>query len=140
MKAGCPFCRIAGEEEDAAIVFQDERFVAFLDHRPLAHGHILLVPRVHAETLLDLPQDLVGPLFERAQRLARALETGLDAHGSFLAINVKISQSVPHLHIHLVPRWKKDGLFAKVFIWKRKPYATPEQMARIAEQIAQALA
>ena len=118
----CVFCRIARGEDPAAVVFEDETSLAFLDHRPLLPGHCLLVPRAHHETLMDLPAALVAPLFATAQRLARAVEAGLGADGVFVAVNNRVSQSVPHLHVHVVPRWKKDGPFSRNFVWKRRPY------------------
>jgi histidine triad (HIT) family protein len=113
----CAFCRIIRGEEKASIVFEDSLSLAFLDHRPLFPGHCLLVPRAHYETLADLPASLVGPLFQNAQLLERAIEEGLAADGTFVAINNRVSQSVPHMHIHLVPRHRKDGL--KGFFWPR---------------------
>jgi histidine triad (HIT) family protein len=118
--AACIFCRIVRGEIPSHTVFEDEVTVAFLDHRPLFPGHCLLVPRTHYETLLDLPATLFTPMMANAQLLARAVEHGLEAHGSFVAINNRISQSVPHLHIHVVPRRRKDGL--KGFFWPRQPY------------------
>ena len=103
-------------------MLEDDTTVAFLDHRPLLPGHVLVVPRTHYETLGDLPPDEVGPLFVNVQRLALAVEHGLNADGSFVAVNIRISQSVPHLHVHVVPRRKNDGLFGKTFQWMRRPY------------------
>ena len=132
MAKGCVFCAILRGETEAAVVFEDEASMAFLDHRPLLPGHVLLVPKIHAETLPDLPAETVGPLFQNAQLLTRAVEQGLGAEGSFLAINNKISQSVPHLHVHVVPRWKGDGLFSTKMIWKRSPYE--DDAARLVAQ------
>jgi len=101
--------------------------MAFLDHRPLFPGHILLVPRQHFETLPDVPGELLTPLFSAAQLLCRALEDALGAEGTFVAINNRISQSVPHLHVHAVPRKKKDGL--KGFFWPRVKYRNGEMEA-----------
>ena len=106
----CAFCRIIRGEEQASLVFEDSLSLAFLDHRPLFPGHCLLVPKQHYETLADLPAPLVGPLFQNAQLLERAIEEGLGADGTFVAINNHVSQSVPHVHIHLVPRHRKDDL------------------------------
>jgi len=106
----CAFCRIIRSEEQASIVFEDNISLAFLDRRPLFPGHCLLVPKAHLETLADLPPSLVGPLFQNAQLLERAIEEGLAADGTFVAINNRVSQSVPHVHIHLVPPHRKDGL------------------------------
>src|SRR5947209_20623381 len=105
--ATCAFCRIIRGEEEASIVFEDSLSLAFLDRRPLFLGHCLLVPKVHYETLADLPASLVGPLFQHAQLLERAIEEGLQADGTFVAINNRVSQSVPNMHIQLVPRHKK---------------------------------
>lgn len=116
----CIFCKIIRGELSGAIVFEDDHALAFLDHRPLFPGHCLLVPKTHYETLADLPADLLAPLFANAQLLARAVEIGLQAEGSFVAMNNRISQSVPHLHVHIVPRRKQDGL--KGFFWPRQPY------------------
>src|SRR5438445_5981131 len=108
--AMCLFCKIADGEVAARLVFEDATSIAFLDHRPLFPGHCLLVPKIHYETLIDLPTALLMPLMANTQLLAGAVERGLEAHGSFVAINNRISQSVPHLHIHVVPRRRKDGL------------------------------
>jgi histidine triad (HIT) family protein len=119
---GCIFCSIVRGETEAARVYEDELTVAFLDHRPLLPGHCLLVPRTHVETLPELPDGLVASLFGTARLLCQAVEKGMEGAGSFVAINNKISQSVPHLHVHVVPRWPKDGLFSTRMIWKRSPY------------------
>ena len=120
----CTFCRVIRGQVQSYIVFEDEASLAFLDHRPLFPGHCLLVPRDHYETLVDLSAALIPPLFTHAQLLARAVEQSLEADGSFVAINNCISQSVPHLHIHIVPRRKKDGL--KGFFWPRQPHKDQE--------------
>jgi histidine triad (HIT) family protein len=133
----CLFCRIVSGELPATVVYEDENAVAFLDHRPLFHGHTLLVPREHVETLGELPVSLVGPYFKAAQLLARAVESGLDAEGTFVALNNRISQSVPHLHVHVVPRRKKDGL--KGFFWPRTKYKSDEEMKFVQSKIAAAL-
>jgi histidine triad (HIT) family protein len=138
-KKACAFCAIARGETEAFRVFEDELCVAFLDHRPLLHGHCLLVPKTHVETLPELPEGLVAPLFSTAQLLSRAVETGLAADGSFLAINNKISQSVPHLHVHVVPRWKSDGLFSAKLVWKRTPYRSDAERRAVQEKIRRAL-
>src|SRR4029079_8966767 len=101
---------------------------AFLDHRPLLPGHVLVVPRLHYQTLGDLPAAEVGPVFLAVQRLALAVERGLGAAGSVVAVNIRISQSVPHLHVHVVPRRKGDGLFARTFQWIRHPYPSESAM------------
>ncbi len=106
----CKFCEVGADRLKAEIVFEDSLTLAFLDARPLFPGHTLLIPRVHYETLADLPAELAGPLLTNARLLARAVESGLGAEGSFVAINNRVSQSVPHLHVHIVPRRRKDGL------------------------------
>lgn len=121
----CKFCQIAARELSSLVVFEDSISLAFLDNRPLFIGHTLLVPKQHAETLDDLPADLIGPFFANVQLLARAVERGLEAEGSFIAINNRVSQSVPHLHVHIVPRKKKDGL--RGFFWPR--IAHPDEAA-----------
>lgn len=128
----CAFCEIVKGNIASDIVFEDEHSIAFLDKRPLFPGHSLLVPREHHETLLDLPDDLVKILFVNARLLARAMEEGLKAEGSFVALNNRVSQSVPHLHIHVVPRRRKDGL--RGFFWPRQKYtddAHAEETARL---------
>jgi histidine triad (HIT) family protein len=119
----CIFCEIVRGERPAHRVLEDEYCIAFLDHRPLVPGHCLLVPRRHLDTLL-----------------ARALEAGLGAAGSFTAINTKVSQSVPHLHVHVVPRFPKDGLFSTRLLWKRAPYKSEEDKVFVQERIQKALA
>jgi histidine triad (HIT) family protein len=133
--ATCAFCRIIRGEEEASIVFEDSLSLAFLDRKPLFLGHCLLVPKEHFETLADLPTPLIGPLFQNAQLLERAIEGGLAADGTFVAINNHVSQSVPHVHIHLVPRHYKDGL--KGFFWPRQRY--PDDAAlRLAQETLRA--
>lgn len=134
----CVFCGIVAGERSAHVVLDDDVGVAFLDTRPLFAGHTLLVPRPHYETLPDVPTDLLGPLFERAQRLARAMESGLSAAGSFVAMNNRVSQTVPHLHVHVVPRNRKDGL--RGFFWPRTKYDTAEEAEEVADRLARALA
>jgi len=133
---GCIFCAIVAGEAEAEIVHSDELAVAFLDQRPLFHGHVLLVPRDHHETLADLPADQVGPLFELVQRMSVAVRDGMDAKGSFVAMNNKVSQSVPHLHVHVVPRTKGDGL--RGFFWPRTKYKG-DQMAEAGAAIRKQL-
>jgi histidine triad (HIT) family protein len=134
----CPFCEIVAGQRPAQLVLDDAVAVAFLDARPVFKGHVLLAPREHAETLLDLPDPQIGPLFTRAKQLARAMEEGLGAAGSFVAINNRVSQSVPHLHVHVVPRNRKDGL--RGFFWPRTRYASDEEAAGYAGRIRAALA
>jgi histidine triad (HIT) family protein len=131
---GCLFCQIA---QAAVVVFEDEFSIAFLDHRPLFPGHVLLIPRDHVELLADLPAKLVGPFFLNVQRLAGAVERGMGAEGSFIAINNRVSQSVPHLHVHIVPRRRGDGL--RGFFWPRQRYKDDAEMQAVAERIRQAV-
>lgn len=134
----CLFCGIINGEVSASVVFEDDLTIAFLDHRPLFHGHCLLVPKQHYETLIDLPVEIIGPLFQNVQFLTRAVEAALEAEGSFVAMNNRVSQSVPHLHVHVVPRRKKDGL--KGFFWPRTKYADQEQMIAVQKLIQLAIA
>jgi len=134
----CIFCRVVSGETSANVVFEDEVSIAFLDHRPLFPGHSLLIPKNHYETLSDLPGDLVGPFFRNAQLLARAVELGMGAEGSFVAMNNRVSQSVPHLHVHIVPRRRKDGL--KGFFWPRNKYDGVEHIAEVQQSIQAAIA
>lgn len=135
----CVFDDIIAGRVRAFFVYRDDHTVAFLDHRPLRPGHVLVVPRVHFETLADLPADDVGPLFRVVQRLATAVENGMRADGSFVGVNIKISQSVPHLHVHVVPRLKGDGLFGKTFQWIRRPYPSEGIMVETQRAIEAAL-
>jgi histidine triad (HIT) family protein len=120
--SNCAFCRVVRRQVAARLVFEDEISLAFLDHRPVFPGHCLLIPKDHYETLTDLPGDLTGPFFKNAQLLARAIESAMEAEGTFVAMNNRVSQSVQHLHVHVVPRRRKDGL--KGFFWPRHPYPT----------------
>ena len=133
----CLFCRVVAGDVAAHVVLDEPASVAFLDHRPLFPGHCLLVPRPHHETLVDLPEPLVAPLFEAARRLAGAVESAMGAEGSFVAINNRVSQSVAHLHVHVVPRRRKDGL--RGFFWPRGRYASDEEAAGVAERVRAAL-
>ncbi|MBV9304209.1 MAG: HIT family protein [Acidobacteriaceae bacterium] len=116
----CVFCKIAARDLAAEIVHQNSQLIAFLDSHPLFPGHVLLCPREHYETLLDLPAELSGPMMAATQVLAKAVEAAVNAEGTFIAINNRISQTVPHLHIHVVPRRRRDGL--KGFFWPRQQY------------------
>ncbi len=133
----CVFCAVVAGEEPAHRVLDDEVAVAFLDRRPLFPGHVLVVPRAHHPTLADLPAAEVGPFFLRVQRVAGAVERGLGAAGSFVAANNRISQSVPHLHVHVVPRNPKDGL--RGFFWPRRRYPDEAGAAEVAAQLREAL-
>lgn len=134
---GCLFCRIAARELAAAVVFEDDSTLAFLDHRPLFPGHCLLIPKIHYETLADLTGDLIAPLFGNARMLAVAVEQAMESEGSFVAINNRVSQSVPHMHIHIVPRRKKDGL--RGFFWPRGKYASDAEMERVRDLVREAI-
>lgn len=134
----CLFCDIAAGHLPSHIVLDAPRRLAFLDHRPLFPGHVLLIPREHIETLPDLPEDEVGEFFGAARLLCRAVQEAMGAQGSFLAVNNRVSQSVPHLHVHIVPRTKGDGL--KGFFWPRREYASEAEMERVAARIAGACA
>jgi histidine triad (HIT) family protein len=133
----CPFCAIAEGAETGHVVFEDEVSVAFLDNRPLFPGHSLLIPRRHLETLADLPDELVGPLFANARLLSRAIPEAMGKPGSFVALNNVVSQSVPHLHIHVVPRKPKDGL--RGFFWPRSKYSSEEEMREVAATVRRAV-
>jgi histidine triad (HIT) family protein len=133
----CLFCRIASGEIDAHVVYSDDAFLAFLDHRPLFPGHALLIPRAHVDTLLDAPADLLGPLAVATQRLSVAVRDAMEAEGVFNAVNNVVSQSVPHLHVHVVPRRRKDGL--RGFFWPRTKYASDEEAQAVAASIRRRL-
>ena len=137
---GCVFCAIIAGRVAADVVYDDAAVLAFLDHRPLLPGHVLVVPKAHHETLGDLPPDLLGPLFAAVRLLTRAVERGLGAEGSFVAVNNRVSQSVPHLHVHVVPRRKGDGLFARNFVWQRRPYPDRAAVETVREAIRTAIA
>jgi histidine triad (HIT) family protein len=132
-QSSCAFCQIVREQVPARLVFEDEISLAFLDHRPVFPGHCLLIPKEHYETLSDLPERLVGPFFKNAQLLARAVEDAMAAHGTFVAMNNRVSQSVPHLHVHIVPRRRKDGL--KGFFWPRSPYKSDDEAEAVRSAI-----
>lgn len=129
----CVFCDIISGVTAAHLVYSDDTSLAFLDYRPLFVGHSLLATRAHYETLTDIPRELVDPFFGAAQVLAGAVERAMEAQGTFVAINNRISQSVPHLHVHIVPRRRKDGL--RGFFWPRSRYESDDEMARVAALI-----
>ncbi|HUJ49726.1 MAG TPA: HIT family protein [Bryobacteraceae bacterium] len=133
----CKFCQVIARDLASYIVFEDDVSLAFLDHRPLFPGHTLLVPKQHYETLEDLPAPLIAPFFGNVQMLARAVEHGMEAEGSFVAINNRVSQSVPHLHVHIVPRRKKDGL--RGFFWPRQNHPDEELMKQAQAAIRRAI-
>ena len=131
----CVFCVIIAGTVPASIVYADDEHVAFLDRRPLFEGHTLLVPRAHVETLADLPPEAVGPFFALTQRLSVAVPRAMAAAGTFVAMNNVVSQSVPHLHCHVVPRNPKDGL--RGFFWPRTKYADDAARDAVAAKIAE---
>jgi histidine triad (HIT) family protein len=131
------FCRIVQGDLQAHRVFESDVSLAFLDHRPLFAGHCLLIPKTHYDAFNDVPASLIGPLFTHAHVLARAMETGLAADGAFVALNNKVSQSVPHVHIHIVPRRHRDGL--KGFFWPRHRYENEEAMATVTGDLRRAI-
>lgn len=133
----CVFCEIVAGRAAAHEVWRDDVAVAFLDVRPVFPGHVLVVPTTHWVTLPDVPAATLGPLFERVQRVSAALPGALDAHGTFVAMNNVVSQSVAHLHVHVVPRRRKDGL--RGFFWPRQRYADDAEAAATAARIADAL-
>lgn len=133
----CLFCDIVAGTVPAEIVFEDDTSMAFLDIRPIFPGHTLLVPRAHHVTLAELPDTLVEPFFTNARMLSIAVQAAAEAEGTFVAMNNTVSQSVPHLHVHVVPRRRKDGL--RGFFWPRKKYASDEERARVADAIRAAV-
>jgi len=133
----CAFCAIVRAPEAAFPVLEDEATVAFLDHRPVFPGHALLVPRPHVATLGDLPDPMLEPLFRNARLLARAVEEGMEAEGTFVAMNNRVSQSVPHLHVHVVPRRRGDGL--RGFFWPRQKYAGADAMREVQQRLRAAV-
>jgi histidine triad (HIT) family protein len=136
----CKFCGIVAGTENSFRVYADALAVAFLDYRPLALGHVLLVPVAHYATLADVPDEVMAGLAVRVKRLSSAVMRATQAQGSFVALNNVVSQSVPHVHFHIVPRRKGDGLFSSGFIWKRVSYADDTEREAVAERIRAALA
>jgi len=136
----CKFCEIVAGREQSFSVYADDFAVAFLDHRPLILGHVLLIPRAHYQALADTPDEVMAALAVRAKRISSALMRGLDAEGSFIALNNVVSQSLPHIHFHIVPRRSGDGLFSARLIWKRASYRNDAQREAIATKIRAALA
>jgi len=135
--APCVFCEIVAGRTPASMVLQEPAAVGFLDTRPVFKGHVLVVPPVHLETLPDLPVAALGPFFAAVQRVVRGVEAALEADGTFVAMNNKVSQSVPHLHVHVVPRRRKDGL--RGFFWPRVPYAGDAERDELAARIRAAI-
>jgi histidine triad (HIT) family protein len=118
----------------ASTVFEDQDSIAFLDTRPLFPGHVLLIPKAHYETLTDLPGELVSSIFLSTQQLAKTVRETMDAEGTFVAMNNVVSQSVPHFHVHIVPRKRKDGL--KGFFWPRRTYENSDEQEAVREKLA----
>jgi histidine triad (HIT) family protein len=137
MAASCAFCAILRGEQEAVVILQTERLIAFLDHRPLFYGHTLLVPKQHVVLLSDLPADQVPEFFGTAQRLERAVEDGLECAGSMILINNVVSQSVPHLHLHVIPRNRRDGL--RFWLGPRHRYDAVHPAQAYAERIRAAI-
>jgi histidine triad (HIT) family protein len=135
--ATCPFCAIVAGDDEGDLVYRDDVAVAFLDRRPLFPGHVLVVPVRHVETLPDLDAADVAPFFAAVQRISAAVPEALGSQGTFVAANNVVSQSVPHLHVHVVPRTKGDGL--RGFFWPRTKYA-PGEAASVADRLRRALA
>jgi len=135
--ADCAFCQIAAGQLPAHVVLADDLVVAFLDARPLFKGHVLVITREHYRTLADLPAELTGPVFSQVRRLSAALPAALGAQGTFVALNNVVSQSVPHLHVHVVPRTRGDGL--RGFFWPRQKYASEAEADSYARRIAAAI-
>ena len=138
MAKPCVFCEIVSGAREAPAVYRDGSTIAFLDHRPLFPGHVLLVPKDHHELLADLPVGQVGPLFVNARLLSQAVRSALDAEGTFLAVNNGVSQSVPHVHVHVIPRRKGDGL--KGFFWPRVSYRDAAHLEDVRSRIERAVA
>ena len=138
MSASCVFCDVIEARSEAVIVARTDLTVAFLDRSPVFFGHTLVLPIAHHETLADLPRELMSPLFSEVQRVSRAVEQGLGAAGSFVAMNNRVSQSVAHLHVHVVPRNRKDGL--RGFFWPRQRYRDAAHMDEVASALRTALA
>ena len=133
----CAFCKVV-RKDDGLRVFEDEHTIAFLDHRPLFPGHCLLIPKGHFETIEDLPDDVLAPLFANVRTLCTAIQSAMCAEGTFVAANNRVSQSVPHFHVHIVPRKKGDGL--KGFFWPRGKYKTPEEIKSVVSDLRAAIA
>lgn len=138
VEPACPFCDVVDGVTAARVVLSDDVVIAFLDRTPVFKGHVLVVPRRHVLTLADLDRELIGPVFERVQRISATMPAALDCDGTFVAINNVVSQSVAHLHVHVVPRRRKDGL--RGFFWPRTRYATDEEADEYAARLVASLA
>lgn len=135
----CVFCGIAEGRIRARVVYADADVIAFLDTSPLLPGHVLVMPRAHHETLDELPDTLLEPVFGAVRRISVAVQAAMPADGSFVAVNTRVSQSVPHLHVHVVPRRQKDGLFSPKLVWHRRPYPSETEADGVATRIKEAL-
>jgi histidine triad (HIT) family protein len=144
----CRFCAIAAGDQSQHVVAADELTMAFLDIRPAFKGHVLVIPRTHHQTLADLPPDLVAPLFSRVRAVSAAMSAALGADGSFVGVNNTVDQTVPHLHVHVVPRTRRDGahgtasLMISVFsriLWPRRRYSGDDEAASYAHKLAEVL-
>ena len=133
----CTFCDIVNGDADAHLVYEDHLIISFLDRRPLFPGHCLLIPKVHYETISELPVELIQPIFENVRFMSDVVKLTFASEGTFIAVNNKVSQSVPHMHVHIVPRNRKDGL--KGFFWPRNLYKDPQQMLDTANMIRETI-
>ncbi|HEX3020125.1 MAG TPA: HIT family protein [Chitinispirillaceae bacterium] len=133
----CPFCQIITGKSSAFVVYENQNSMAFLDIKPLFSGHVLLVPKEHISILSEMPDEKIGPFFQIARTLSIAVENAMKAQGSFIALNNRISQSIPHLHLHIVPRSRGDGL--RGFFWPRRNYKNEEEMCEIRDRIKKAI-
>ncbi|MGH9628611.1 MAG: HIT family protein [Bryobacteraceae bacterium] len=138
MSENCVFCKIVSGEIKACKIDEDDKSIVFLDTSPVFHGHCLISPKEHFETLMDVPVARLEPLFSKAQLVARAVEKGLGSDGSFIAINNRVSQTVPHLHVHVIPRKRKDGM--KGFFWPRHKYRDEAHMEETRQALQSAMA
>lgn len=137
MADGCVFCRIVRDEIKAYRVYEDEQIVVFLDSGPIFAGHCLICPKQHVDNIHDLPVELMQPLLGAAKLIGAAVERGLGAEGSFMALNNNVSQSVPHLHLHVIPRSRGDGM--KGFFWPRRPYRDETHMIETQQALRRAI-
>jgi histidine triad (HIT) family protein len=137
MPSACVFCRIVAGEIDANRVYEDDDVIVFLDTGPLFPGHCLVCPKQHHELFTDSPPEMLQRLFSTAQLIGKAVERGLGAEGCFIAVNNRVSQSVPHLHVHVIPRSKGDGM--KGFFWPRRPYRDRQHASDTEEAIRSAI-
>ncbi len=133
----CVFCGIVNGKEKGDIVFEDEKTIAFLDKTPIYHGHCIIIPKKHYETIMDLPDDMTLALFKNTEKLSKAVMMAMGADGILNIVNNIVSQSIPHLHVHIIPRKRGDGL--KGFMWPRKPYKDETEKLETAKKIREAI-